>query len=70
MDRMDDVCGRLARRAAGLSGEIEARLGELRSALRAGNGDAELELASILRRLDEVNEAAGDCLAAVQDARR
>lgn len=73
MATIDEACRRLARYTALLNGEIESQLAHVRQSLRC-NGDsasrasaAELEFEGVLRQLDEVNEAAGDCLAAIRE---
>jgi hypothetical protein len=73
MATIDDACRRLARYTARLNGEIEGQLAHVRQSLHQGAGSvssasaAELEFEGVLRQLDEVNEAAGDCLAAIRD---
>jgi hypothetical protein len=74
MATIDDACRRLARYTALLNGEIESQLAHVRRSLQQRTGDstsrasaAELEFEGVLRQLDEVNEAAGDCLAAIRE---
>jgi hypothetical protein len=73
MATIDEACRRLARYAAQLNGEIESQLAHVRRSLQDGGDSltrasaAELEFDGVLRQLDEVNEAAGDCLAAIRD---
>ncbi|MHC4973961.1 MAG: hypothetical protein ACYTG3_16675 [Planctomycetota bacterium] len=73
MATIDEACRRLARNTALLNGEIESQLAHVRQSLERGGDSvtrasaAELEFEGVLRQLDEVNEAAGDCLAAIRD---
>lgn len=73
MATIDEACRRLARYTALLNGEIEGQLAHVRQSLQRGGDSvtrasaAELEFEGVLRQLDEVNEAAGDCLAAIRD---
>ena len=64
MGQIDDACNRLRKWTATLHERVEAGLEGIRTASAA---EAELELEALLSALDEVNEAAGDCLAEVQD---
>lgn len=74
MPTIDEACRRLARYTALLNGEIESQLAHVRQSLQRGGDSlsrataAELEFEGVLRQLDEVNEAAGECLAAIHEA--
>ena len=63
MAQIDDARERLQKWTAQLRDQV-ADLGHVRAAPPL---EAEVELTGILRTLDEVNEAAGDCLAAAQE---
>ena len=67
MSQIEEATARLATWTERLHAEMESGLQRVREA--TDPAEAELELASILRQLDEVNEAAGDCLAAVRESR-
>jgi len=70
---LDEACDGLAVWTEKLADEVPVALRRIRAVLREGGDEAdvraaaEMELESVLRLLDELNEAAGLCLAGARE---